>query len=264
VHRLVYAGHDLLTTEPQKFRPPGAAFGRYETRPVYGYDDCFPSVVPCRYPEKEWTVPDHGEVCWLPWECRELSDGVRCSVRSRELPLVLTRTMVFEATRLIWDFAVENEGQVALPFQHVMHPLIDPTKLAGVSLPGFRRVYDALGDDYLDLKGSEAVEESLLGLPPGGSAMLFLRDVDEGEVEWTYRNGPAVSCIFPANLFPTLGIWWNTAGYPDVSGLARTECAFEPTPGSSSSLAASFEEGGCLEAEPGTILRWRVVWEVSP
>jgi hypothetical protein len=263
VSRLAYKGYDLLTVAPQKFRAPGPGYGPYESRPVYGYDDCFPSVVPCRYPESEWDVPDHGEVCWLPWECGELSNGVRSSVRSRVLPLVLTRTMIFEGSRLIWDFGVENHGGVPLPAQHVMHPLVDPGKISEIRLPGFRRVYDYAAKDYLDLHGSEAVEDLLLGLPSGGTAMLFLRDVDEGEVEWKYHNGLSVLCTFPIDLFPTLGIWWDNAGHPDLPELARSECAFEPTPGSTGSLAASFEEGGCLEAPPGSVLRWRVVWEVS-
>jgi hypothetical protein len=263
VRRLAFNGHDLLTTEPQQFRPPGPPYGPYETRPVYGYDDCFPSVVPCPYPEKDWIVPDHGEVCWLGWDCRDLADGIRCSVRSRVLPLVFARTMIFESSRLIWDFEVANEGRVPLPVQHVMHPLVDPRKIAGIKLPGFRRVYDDAAKDYLDLHSSEAVEEFLLGLPHGKTAMLFLRDVDEGEVEWTYRNGLTVFSSFPVDLFPSLGIWWDNAGHPQIPGLARSECAFEPTPGNTSSLAVSWEEGGSLEAPPGNALRWRVVWEVS-
>ena len=39
-----YAGLDLLTSGPVAFRPPIRYFGEYETRPVYGYDDCFRSA----------------------------------------------------------------------------------------------------------------------------------------------------------------------------------------------------------------------------
>jgi len=63
---LRYKGIDLLTTAPDCFKPPLEDFGAYELRPVYGYDDCFPSVSACRYPGLTWEVPDHGEVCWLP------------------------------------------------------------------------------------------------------------------------------------------------------------------------------------------------------
>jgi hypothetical protein len=262
VNRLTFAGYDLLTTEPRKFRAPGPGFGHYETRPVYGYDDCFPSVVACRYPGSEWEIPDHGEVCWLDCEVRLIPNGLRSAVRSRVLPLVFTRTMIFEESRLVWDFSVENQGTVPLPVQHVMHPLVDPGKISSIRLPDFRRVYDYAAGDYLDLHGGEAVEDYLLGLPPGGTAMLFLRGVDEGEVGWTYRNGLTVVCQFPVDLFPTLGIWWDHAGHPRSPVPARSECAFEPTPGSTSSLAAAYEEGGCLEAPPGNVLRWRIVWDV--
>ena len=50
---LRFAGRDFLTRAPDPFTPPAGDFGNYETRPVYGYDDCFPSVDPCTYPARE-------------------------------------------------------------------------------------------------------------------------------------------------------------------------------------------------------------------
>jgi hypothetical protein len=68
---LNYAGHDLLTSPPVNFKPPDKFRGEFETRPVSGYDDCFPTVDPCAYPGGD----DH---------CRDLSrsyrDGVYLSV----------------------------------------------------------------------------------------------------------------------------------------------------------------------------------------
>ena len=48
--RLTYNNINLLTVEPDKFQPPQSDYGEYETRPVYGYDDCFPSVETCKFP----------------------------------------------------------------------------------------------------------------------------------------------------------------------------------------------------------------------
>ncbi|NQT91889.1 MAG: hypothetical protein HQ559_03940, partial [Lentisphaerae bacterium] len=50
ISRLSFAGRDLLTGPPADFRPPTLDYGTYEERPVYGYDDCLPTVVACEYP----------------------------------------------------------------------------------------------------------------------------------------------------------------------------------------------------------------------
>ncbi len=68
LNRLSFDNHDLMTIEPELFHPPSTDYGEYETRPVYGYDDCFPSVDVCEFPGKEWNIPDHGELCWLGWD----------------------------------------------------------------------------------------------------------------------------------------------------------------------------------------------------
>jgi hypothetical protein len=44
IGRLQFDGIDLLTRAPAAFRPPAGDYGDYELRPVYGYDDCFPTV----------------------------------------------------------------------------------------------------------------------------------------------------------------------------------------------------------------------------
>ena len=56
--KLSYAGHNLLTGKPMVFRPPSENYGRYETRPVYGYDDCFPTVDVCRDILRNIDYPD--------------------------------------------------------------------------------------------------------------------------------------------------------------------------------------------------------------
>jgi hypothetical protein len=263
IGRLSYNGRELLTGEPREYCPPGPGFGAYESRPVYGYDDCFPTVVPCRFPGGEWDIPDHGELCWLPWECTDLPNGIRCLARSRNLPVQFVRTLLFEADRLVWDFEVRNEGREPVPFQHIMHPLVDPAEIIELDFPGFRRVFDYASGEYIDMAGGEELARYLLGQPKGSSSMLFVRGLEDGYVGWKYRGGPWISCLFDVDLFPSLGIWWDPLGHPPVDGARRSECAFEPTPGSVSSLASAFDEGECLEVMPDDVFHWRIVWEID-
>ena len=80
IRRLRFQEADLLTAKPEAFRPPQADYGRYETRPVFAYDDCFPTVeqcahwpdlvkcAGCRGPERRLTAtpPAHWLRCGFP------------------------------------------------------------------------------------------------------------------------------------------------------------------------------------------------------
>jgi hypothetical protein len=237
IGQLSFDGVDLLTTKPADFLPPKADYGRYETRPVYGYDDCFPTVEACG----QW--PDHGELCWLRWS----GTPVACSVASELSPLQFTRRLDFEDNRLRWSFAVENSGDTPYPVQHVMHPLMPVEEIDTIELPA--------GEGY----DANQVAAELLALPSGNARMLFLKNVTDGLVRVGLRRGLQLTVCFPTNLFPTLGIWWNNQGYPDESGLRRSECAFEPVPGPDSKL----NNGTTLSVPAQGRIAWHIDWEFS-
>jgi len=235
--RLRYAGTELLTTEPCGFKPPRRDYGRYERRPVYGYDDCFPTV------DVGDGWPDHGELCWLPWQ-GTITD---CVARSRRWPVTFRRRLQFEPATLLWCFAATNEGDDPLPAQHVMHPLFPRREIAALELPPCRS-HDAA-----------AVTRELLGQPAGTSVMLHLNDVTEGRCVLRFRRGLRLTIRFDRALFPGLGIWWNHDGYPDEDGCRRNECSLQPTPGRTSALS----DGSTMVLPPHGRLDWQVRWEVA-
>lgn len=237
IGRLRFDGMDLLTTRPADFRPPKTDYGRYETRPVYGYDDCFPTVETCG----QW--PDHGELCWLRWS----GTPVASSVASALSPLKFTRRLDFEAAQLRWNFAVDNSGDMPAPVQHVMHPLMPPEEIDDIELP--------VGEGF----DANQIAADLLALPPGNTRMIFLKNVAEGVVRVGFRRGLQLTMRFATNLFPTLGIWWNNQGYPDEPGRRRSECAFEPVPSHDSKLT----NGTTLTVPTQGRIAWRVDWEVA-
>ena len=237
IGRLAYAGVDLLTTAPAGFRPPTADYGRYETRPVYGYDDCFPTVEACG----DW--PDHGELCWLKWS----GSPADCTVTSALAPLRFNRRLEFAPDRLRWHFAVANLGATPCAVQHVMHPLMPLGEVVDLVLPA--------GDGY----DAARVAADLLSLEHSQTRMLYLPKVRQGQVRIGFREGLQLKVRFPTDLFPTLAIWWNHLAYPDEAGLRRSECAFEPVPGPDSRLA----NGTTMVVPANGALNWSIDWEVS-
>ena len=263
---LRFNGHDLLTRAPSRFRAPAHDLGRYETRPVYGYDDCFPTVDACSLPSaKAIHIPDHGELCWLSWDVSAGDDRLDCRVHSEMFPgVAFWRRLRFSEDSLSWEFEVTNQGAAALPCLHVMHALLPLDQVVAVRLPEFTTCVDEQRDAELGMGTPAACERFLLDRPTGTAEMLLLRNISRGLVELTLACGLRLAIDFDAQLFPTLGIWWNHAGYPDEDGCRRTECAFEPIPGTCSSLVKSHADGASLTVPPQGSLRWRVTWRVEP
>ncbi len=264
ISRLRYDGQDLLTTRPSHFRPPRQDYGRYETRPAYGYDDCFPSCDICNYPTgQSFAIPDHGELCWLGWKCATEGNILDCHTESLLLPATFRRTLVFTEDRLSWIFEVKNTGSEELAFLHVMHPLMPLQSIAEVHLPGFGNVYDEMNGALTDFSAPRQIREHLLGLESGRATMLLLREIQDSKMDIVFNSGLRLTINFPRELFPVVGIWWNNAGYPDEEGCRRIECAFEPIPGPSSSLARSYESGTYLKAPPHGTIQWTIDWLLS-
>lgn len=268
---LRHGGTDLLTGAPTAFRPPAADHGRYEMRPVHGYDDCFPSVDACAWPEGGWQVPDHGELCWLPAEVTQPApDRLEFAFASRALPVRFVRAMRFGASELEWAFRVENCGDRPLAFLHVMHALLPVVRVTIHRLPRFASCVDEVSGLAAACRQPEEVAGLLRGVR-GAARMLLLRGVEEGRVVLALDGAdgrPAsrrrLTVLFPAALFPTLGIWWNAGGYPDEDGRRREECAFEPLSGPRSSLAACRSAGGTvLSAPAGGAVEWTILWRVE-
>ena len=257
-----YAGLDLLTSGPVVFRPPIRYFGEYETRPVYGYDDCFPTVDPCLYPESGHKCRDHGELCWQKWNTEISGNCLICSTNCHEPRVWFKRILRFEGNSLTWRFEVNSLSEESSAFLHVMHALLPLQQVTDLEIPDCRSIFDEITSKESGLKNSQELGEYLRAIRPGSFGMFLLREIADGFVNLVFSSGMRLEIRFDHKLFPTLGIWWNNGGYPE-GGQLRTECAFEPIPGTYSDLAKSYSDGVYLKAEPGKPMIWEITWTVA-
>ena len=260
---LKYAGHNLLTTYPSVLRAPQKFIGEYETRPVYGYDDCFPSVDPCFYPEEQFECRDHGELCWQKWHVENMSNKIICTVECPSPKATFTRILEFEDNRLKWKFKVVSQSASELVFLHVMHALMPLSEIQYIELPEFLVILDEDTLIELNFRHPDEVADYLINCVEGTFKMLLLKNPRKGIVKVDFKNGLSIKIEYGIDLFPTLGIWWNNFGYPLEDGLGRVECAFEPIPGSCSNLNKSFKDGIYLKVKPGETLNWQIGWELQ-
>lgn len=262
IGRLTYADVELVTTKPKTFNTPKTDYGLYETRPVFGYDDCFPSVEQSMYPGRNWEIPDHGELCWLSWNLEIQANRMIFFVESKELPVQFRRVLEFGESTLIWKFEVINTGDIPLPFQHVIHPLMPLNDVTDIEIPEYESLNNDRGEEFF-LKNPGAVKDFLLNIIPGDFHMLFVQGTKHGEIGWTLKDTLYIRIIYPLEMFPAIGIWWNNSGYPDEDGCRRNECAFEPIPGRSSTLSDACADGLALIAEPGKPFTWEITWNLK-
>lgn len=261
---LKYAGKDLLTTKPDSFRAPLKLPGEYETRPVYGYDDCFPTVDTCTYPGKNFTSRDHGELCWQKWQVDVHENKLIFETDCMNPRVKFRRILEFEENKLSWNFEVFNVSDEKVRFLHVMHALLPLKNIQQLKIPEPGRITDEISGRDLIKQNAHDVAADLLNLKPGGYRMLLLSKLNEGRIRMEFDFKLVLTITFDKKLFSTLGIWWNNAGYPEEEGLKRTECAFEPIPGSCSDLSKSFRDGIFLEADPEKTVSWDISWEIEP
>jgi hypothetical protein len=259
---LKYMNHDLLSSKPPSFRPPEIFTGEFETRPVYGYDDCFPTVDNCEYPRSKIQIRDHGELCWKSWDVVKLENGLQFSVFCEAPETKFARGLIFSGNSVEWHFTVENLSAERIVFLHVMHALLPLSEICGIELPSYETIFDEIRATNTEMKSPEEIGEWLLAFSDGTFGMYLLRGLNEGTIKLKYETGMSLCISFDHRLFQVLGIWWNNNGYPE-SGIKRDECAFEPIPGTCSDLSKSYNDGKYLSVEPGGELSWKVVWEIA-
>jgi hypothetical protein len=260
---LQFSGYNLLTPAPAKFKAPAGDYGEYETRPVYGYDDCFPTVEECIYPGEDFMLKDHGDVCWQEWEVKQDGNKLVCSTDLSRPELRMKRVLEFDNNVLSWQFSVSNRSVKPLSFLHVMHPLMPLAEIDSIEISGFGEIYSDTGSTVLNLGDSAELNRHLKGIKPGSFEMLFIRDVLDGLARIRFKNGPEIRIDYDILQFPTTGIWWNNGGYPDEPGIRRTEFAIEPVPGTCSNLEKSVKDGFSQLVRPGEEINWTINWTVE-
>lgn len=260
---LKYEGKDLLSPALSLFRKPEENYGDYELRPVYGYDDCFPTVDKCIYPGENFECSDHGELYRQKWEVKTGKFGLTCSSTCPKPEASFTRILEFSGNNLTWYFEVKNRSGKPLPFLHVMHTLMPLKTIKSIEVPDFRKVFDENKSSYLKFKNPKEVNDHLLNLKEGEYEMLILNEVKSGNINLGFKNGITLGIKYDAEIFPSLGIWWNNGAYPCEEGLRRTECAFEPIPGTCSNLEKSFQDGVYLKVDPFRTYNWKISWSIN-
>jgi len=263
---IAWNGRELLTRPHLPggvFSAPSAEFGEYESRPVFGYDDCWPSLQCSPWDGLGCTIRDHGELCWRKWNLRENNGFLSGFVSDDGQGWVFQRDISARDNLLRFEFGCLNTGTSPLPMHWTGHVLVPPAAIDELHLPDFRAIrQDYPWESDLDLRTPEEVWSHLRGLPEGSATFVILSGLRSrelriylAEMDWHW------TLVGLEN--PALGLWYNRRGFPQPEALARDEFGIEWMTENVCSLEDAIRVGKAVILEPGEALKWRMEWRIG-
>jgi galactose mutarotase-like enzyme len=256
------AGYEWLAppSHPVRERAYGDTFVAHD---MAGWDEMFPTIVPCASPfDPAVELPDHGEVWLLPWHIREANrTRLTLSVTGQALPYVLTRTASLHGDRLRLDYHLKSHAALPLPFLWTAHPLFNADEHTRIELPpSLTQVVNASAhlhwgqpDHLLEYPGLER------RLDAAGNASLkdyrkFYLPPEQvvsstGLVQQDRNCG--LRLRWDSAFAPYLGVWVDEGTYSK-----NTTVALEPASGYRDSLSLAIENKRVSIVQPGAEVHW--------
>ncbi|MCY9667169.1 hypothetical protein M5X11_19890 [Paenibacillus alginolyticus] len=241
-----------------------------------GWDEMFPSINQCFYPEKPWQnqmIPDHGEVWSLEWSSQCVEDELYCRVNGVHFPHTLEKVYSFaEEDTLRIDYCVKNHSLSPFSFLWAAHPLFQVREGMILHVPNDMTQIEISYSEQQRLGVFNDRKSWPLIQTDNGSVDLSLIEPAKGKFAEKYyfadkvkhgwaqlsdpATGEAVTLRFPPEQVPYLAIWANYGGYG-----GHYHFAIEPATGKMDDLAHAMGQNETATVEALGEYRWFI--EVS-
>jgi hypothetical protein len=247
---------------------------RFQDYPLFGWDEMFPNLSPCRYPLPgpfyHASFPDHGEVWSQPWRVQAADDcSLTLMVDSRVLPLSLTRTLSSCASpsgfRL--DYIITNRGDEPLVALWAAHPQFTFHDGDQISLPaGITQVINARAGEAFGppgklfdwpiaclANGRRQRLNSCPGIQEGSCAKFYIPPEQAANHInlLRARYGTRLSLHWSARAVPYLGLWLDACCFSHQSVVT-----FEPANAYFDNLETAYRLNRLPVLLPGTSQCW--------
>lgn len=289
----LWTGRDwLVPGEPPDAAPDGvpawaAADVAYDGSVAFGWDECFPTVIPSPDPaDPAVTLRDHGELWGRPAQVEGSGVELTATWRGDPRPWTFRRRIRLDGPRVIAEYELENHGTAPLPVIWSMHPLLALESGARLEVEGLVAVVVAYAvglplapgrADWPETPGTDGrpIALDLVGDPSAGTAVKLFGgwglygswEASTGEglpgvAAVVQPDGARLELSWYAPIAPNLGIWLDSGGWPPPPAAPRVQHALEPTTSPDDSLAAATAAGRALVLEPAERVAWSATFRV--
>lgn len=234
-----------------------------------GWDDMFPSILPCEVALDNGAtmqVPDHGDLPALPAKLKLHSgNSVRSTIHGRCVDYIFTRTLALDGPTLRAKYQVENTGNTVLPWTWFAHPLL---KLeAGMQLLAEKGLQfnvvategaaaHATGDTFSWPGAVSLPDVSAEGFE--GYAIKYFSESEQCS-SFACRTADGSETLrlnWDANTLPHVGVWLNCAGWHAAGDEHYFNIGIEPSTGPDDGLDEAVKHDRARILEPGTKASW--------
>ena len=247
--------------------PHGSSGGDaiYGAREACGWDECFPTVAPCRHIGWPGVLRDHGELWGRAWQARPEEGSIAAWYESDRFRF--SRSIGLKRNELVACYSVTNLDRVPFAYVWSQHCLLAVNTSDRIRLDGI--VNPVVRDGVLKGRMLHRQPFDWPKVPGIGSDLTRIMDSDaelalkihagtEDRPCATVHDGrSAISFSWSGLEVPAVGLWLNYGGWQE--GCPVHHIAIEPTTANSDSLASAEAIGMARVLESGQTHSWRIV-----
>ncbi|MBX3062996.1 MAG: DUF5107 domain-containing protein [Anaerolineae bacterium] len=235
-------------TRPYRSQRYGDEFGNYD---ISGFDECFPSIGACNYPDYPWAdvaIPDHGELWCIPWQSELTDSTIYVHAYGIHFPYHFEKwiTLGSDAASFEISYRISNLSPFEFKYLWSAHPLFAAQEGMRIVLPSDPEVRFAFAlGNRISGEFLQKYRWSMLPEPSGGLVdYSLIGSVALDANDKVYANAPAegwcalhepqsgdfLAILFSPEKTPFVGICIDHGGWP-FEGIPGYWVALEPCTG---------------------------------
>lgn len=247
--------------------PHGSSGGEavYGAREACGWDECFPTVAPCRHESWPGVLRDHGELWGRTWQARPEEGSIAAWYESNRFKF--SRSIGLNRNELEACYSVTNLDRVPFAYVWSQHCLLAVNTSDRIRLDGI--VKPVVADGVLKGRMLRQQPFDWPKVPEIGLDLTKIMDSDAElalKIHASAEDRPSaavhdgrggISFSWSGVEVPAIGMWLNYGGWQQECPVHHI--AIEPTTAPSDSLASAEAIGRSRILEPGQTHSWRIV-----
>ncbi len=244
-------GRQWLLTGPRA--PDASEAASYRGMQSRGWDECFPTILPCSCPEWGGRLRDHGMLWGRSWTVIEAGPQV-LATRFAGYGIRFDRRLVVSGAQATASYAVTSSRAEAVPYMWSQHCVLRLTEADRISLRGQGRMTaDGIGFDWPDYFGRD-----LTRVGPEDEGLVLKAYAPVSAAATARVTGPHGGLQFDwhGEELGSLGLWLDFGGWPPEAHLHQV--AIEPTTAAADDLSGALALGQERWLQPGETHKWSV------